>query len=110
MHVVNQNCLGCKFGDCVEVCPVRGCFKIGANMVVIDPNLCIDCRLCVDACPANAIAHDSKSELKWISHNAKYAKEWPTIDYPDSMNIKLPTADDMKNNSNKEQIFDATKK
>lgn len=102
MHVINDKCLGCRFTDCVSVCPIKDCFKIGANMLVIDPNLCIDCGLCVPACPANAIEHDSKSELKWIEHNAKYATIWPAI----NIQIEpLPNAEELKDVENKTMMF-----
>ena len=50
-HVVTENCIRCKYTDCVEVCPVD-CFHAGPNMLVIDPDECIDCTLCVEECPA----------------------------------------------------------
>ena len=56
-HVVTENCIKCKFTDCVEVCPVD-CFHEGPNFLVIDPESCIDCTLCVAECPVNAIFPD----------------------------------------------------
>ena len=53
-YVVTENCINCKYGDCVEVCPVD-CFHEGPNFLVIDPEECIDCSLCVAECPAEAI-------------------------------------------------------
>lgn len=53
-HVVTNKCLGCKFTDCVEVCPVA-CFYELDNQVVIHPDDCIDCTACVDVCPVQAI-------------------------------------------------------
>ena len=53
-HVVADNCINCKYTDCVEVCPVD-CFHEGPNFLVIDPQECIDCTLCVAECPAKAI-------------------------------------------------------
>lgn len=53
-YVVTENCIKCKFTDCVEVCPVD-CFHEGANFLAIDPDECIDCALCVPECPAEAI-------------------------------------------------------
>lgn len=53
-HVVTNKCLGCKFTDCVEVCPVA-CFYELDGQVVIHPDDCIDCTACVDVCPVQAI-------------------------------------------------------
>ena len=44
-YLVNENCIKCKFTDCVEVCPVD-CFYEGENMLVINPDECIDCGVC----------------------------------------------------------------
>ena len=52
--VVTENCIKCKYMDCVEVCPVD-CFHEGPNMLVIDPEECIDCTLCEPECPVEAI-------------------------------------------------------
>ena len=52
--VVTENCIQCKYGDCVEVCPVD-CFYEGPNMLVINPDECIDCALCEPECPVEAI-------------------------------------------------------
>ena len=53
-HVVTDKCNGCKFTDCVEVCPVT-CFYEMDKQVVIHPEECIDCTACVDVCPVHAI-------------------------------------------------------
>ena len=45
-YVVTESCVKCKYTDCVDVCPVD-CFREGPNMLVIDPDECIDCTLCV---------------------------------------------------------------
>jgi ferredoxin len=37
--VVTDNCIKCKYMDCVEVCPVD-CFYEGENML----GICIDCE------------------------------------------------------------------
>ena len=36
-YVVTENCIKCKYTDCVEVCPVD-CFYEGENMLVILTN------------------------------------------------------------------------
>ena len=73
-YVVTEACIKCKFMDCVEVCPVD-CFYEGENMLVINPDECIDCGVCEPECPPEAIKADTESGLeKWLSVNAEYAK------------------------------------
>ena len=59
-YVVTENCIKCKFMDCVEVCPVD-CFYEGENMLVIHPDECIDCGVCEPECPAEAIKADTEA-------------------------------------------------
>jgi len=80
-YVVAENCIRCKYTDCVEVCPVD-CFREGENFLVIDPEECIDCSLCVPECPANAIyAADDlpEDQQQFIALNAELAKQWQSI-------------------------------
>lgn len=78
-YVVNDNCIRCKFMDCVEVCPVD-CFYEGENMLVIHPDECIDCGVCEPECPVDAIKPDTEPGLeKWLQVNAEYASKWPNI-------------------------------
>jgi ferredoxin len=78
-YVVNENCIKCKYMDCVEVCPVD-CFYEGENMLVIHPDECIDCGVCEPECPAEAIKPDTEPGLEqWITLNAEFAKTWPNI-------------------------------
>lgn len=79
--VVTENCIKCKFTDCVDVCPVD-CFHEGPNFLVIDPDECIDCTLCEPECPANAIYSEDEvpeDQVEFIALNAKLAKVWPSI-------------------------------
>jgi len=79
--VVTENCIRCKYTDCVEVCPVD-CFHEGPNFLVIDPDECIDCALCEPECPVNAIyAEDDLPEnyRSFLQLNEDLAKEWPVI-------------------------------
>ncbi len=81
-HVVTDNCIKCKYTDCVEVCPVD-CFHEGPNFLVIDPVECIDCTLCVAECPAYAIfAEDDVpgGQEHFLQINAELAPKWPVID------------------------------
>jgi ferredoxin len=79
--VVTENCIKCKYTDCVEVCPVD-CFHEGPNFLVIDPEECIDCTLCEPECPAEAIfAEDDlpESQAEFKQLNAELTKLWPVI-------------------------------
>ena len=60
-YVVQEACVKCKYGDCVEVCPVD-CFYEAENMLVINPDECIDCSACVPACPVEAISSEDDAE------------------------------------------------
>ena len=78
-YIVNENCIKCKFTDCVEVCPVD-CFYEGANMLVIHPDECIDCGVCEPECPVDAIKPDTEPGLeKWLELNRQYSEKWPNI-------------------------------
>lgn len=77
--VVLESCIKCKYADCVEVCPVD-CFHEGPNMLVIDPEECIDCTLCEPECPVDAIKPDTEPGLeKWLELNRKFSESWPNI-------------------------------
>ena len=77
--VVTEQCIRCKYTDCVEVCPVD-CFYEGENMLVIHPDECIDCGVCEPECPAEAILPDTDPEAaKWLDLNARLAGQWPVI-------------------------------
>jgi ferredoxin len=93
-YVVTENCIRCKYTDCVEVCPVDDCFREGPNFLVIDPVTCIDCGLCVPECPAEAIfAEDDlpAGQENFVQINAELAKVWPAIN---SAQEPLPDADE----------------
>ena len=78
-YVVTDNCIACKYTDCVEVCPVD-CFYEGENMLVIHPDECIDCGVCEPECPADAIRPDTEPDMeKWVEFNRKYSELWPVI-------------------------------
>src|SRR5215475_7717921 len=89
-HVVSESCIRCKYTDCVDVCPVD-CFREGPNMLVIDPDECIDCAVCIPECPVNAIYADvdvPQALIKFIKLNAELTSSFPTI-----VGTKTPPAD-----------------
>ena len=78
-YVVTENCVACKYTDCVEVCPVD-CFYEGENMLVIHPDECIDCGVCEPECPADAIKPDTEPAMDdWVEFNRKWSEAWPNI-------------------------------
>jgi len=103
-YVVTENCIQCKYTDCVDVCPVD-CFHEGPNFLVIDPDECIDCTLCVAECPSEAIyAEDDvpEDQKAYIPLNAELAKIWPVIVEKKS---PLPDADDMNGKPGKGDLL-----
>ncbi len=92
-YVVLDNCIRCKYMDCVEVCPVD-CFYEGENMLVINPDECIDCGVCEPECPAEAIKADTGNVpdlAKWLKINAEFSRgAWANITH------KKPAPDDAK--------------
>ena len=79
--VVTESCVKCKYGDCVEVCPVD-CFYEGPNMLVINPDECIDCALCEPECPVEAIVSEDEitpDQEDFLPLNAELAQVWPNI-------------------------------
>ena len=86
-YIVNDNCINCRFTDCVEVCPVD-CFYIGENTIVIHPDECIDCGVCEPECPVDAIQADSDPGAdKWLEYNKEMSEIWPNI----TMKLDAPT-------------------
>ena len=76
--VVTENCIKCKYQDCVEVCPVD-CFYEGPNFLVINPDECIDCALCEPECPANAIFSEDElpaGQEVFIEINTELSEKW----------------------------------
>ena len=79
--VVTEPCRGCKYTDCVVVCPV-GCFHEGEEMLYINPENCIDCDACAAECPVEAIYHESAVPEKWrdyIALNAELSQRYPVL-------------------------------
>ena len=80
-YVVTEACIRCRYTDCVEVCPVD-CFHAGPSMLVINPEECIDCNLCVSHCPVNAIYADDdlpEDQSEFLAINAEFSKKWPIL-------------------------------
>lgn len=93
--VVTDNCLKCRFTDCVTVCPVD-CFHADDEMLYIDPDECIDCGACEPECPVEAIFEEGdlpEDKKEWIEINATKAPNLPVIAEKQD---PLPTAEEKK--------------
>jgi len=101
-HIVSESCIRCKYTDCVDVCPVD-CFREGPNMLVIDPDECIDCAVCIPECPVNAIYAEEDvpaNQVNFIKINAELsnAPGWKSIT---KRKEALPDADEWKDVTSK---------
>jgi ferredoxin len=99
-YVVTENCIRCKYTDCVDVCPVD-CFHEGERFLVIHPEVCIDCGVCVPECPVEAIVEADKlrpDQQQFVAINAEYASKWPVIS---AAQDALPDADEWADHPDK---------
>lgn len=103
-YVVTEPCIKCKYTDCVEVCPVE-CFHEGENMLVIDPDECIDCGACDPVCPTQAIFPEEEVPDEFSSYtalNADLAASWPLIT---EKKDPLPEADEYAEKKDKGDLL-----
>jgi len=100
-YIVTESCVKCKYTDCVEVCPVD-CFYEGENMLVINPDECIDCGVCEPECPVEAIKPESEANIEWLEINRQYASQWPNITVKKD---PLPEADEFKDKVSKKSLL-----
>ncbi|MGH9400099.1 MAG: 4Fe-4S dicluster domain-containing protein [Thermoanaerobaculia bacterium] len=87
MYIIAEPCIGTKDTACVDVCPVdcihprkdeKG-FET-AQMLYIDPDVCIQCGNCEPACPVTAIFTEETVPEKWKNFqqvNADWYKNQP---------------------------------
>ena len=74
--VVVENCIKCKYTDCVEVCPVD------LHFMQFSTTTKVMGILCEPECPAEAIFDEDdvpQGQEQFIALNAELAKEWPVI-------------------------------
>lgn len=79
--VVTEACIACKYTDCVSVCPVDAFYE-GQNFLVINPDECICCNLCVPECPVGAIVDEDDlpaDQQHFAALNRELSQQWPAI-------------------------------
>jgi ferredoxin len=104
-YVVTENCIKCRYTDCVDVCPVD-CFVQGPNFLAINPDECIDCAVCVPECPVDAICADvdlPNDQKEFLTINAELSKIWPSITKKVD---PLPDAEAWKDKPNKRNLLE----
>ena len=90
MYVVTEPCKGCKFTDCVEVCPVE-CFYEGDDMLYIHRDECIDCGACVPECPIEAIFAEDDVPAEWVHYTALNTEMAPVSPHIDTKKDPIPS-------------------
>lgn len=88
-HVVTQPCAGCKYTDCVVVCPVE-CFYGDETQLYIDPDDCLDCQACVTECPVEAIYLDAEVPDRWSGYVSLNAERVRALKPHGHVTEKLP--------------------
>ncbi|WP_042876563.1 ferredoxin family protein [Cupriavidus necator] len=104
-YVVTEPCINCRYGECVEVCPVEA-FHQGPNFMAIDPEVCINCSICEMICPVAAIKseYDLKdTEQQFTEINRRLANTWPAVNVGDG---PLPEADAWSSRRNKVEFLE----
>ena len=102
--VVTEQCIRCKFMDCVKACPVD-CFYEGPEFLVINPDECIDCSVCVTECPVDAICQDKDlpaGQEEFLEINRRFSQIWPPAVVPSPL---LPEREQWRNIPMKRQFL-----
>jgi len=105
-HLVTENCINCKYTDCVSVCPVD-CFYEGPNFLSINPEECIDCGVCIPECPVNAIVDENDlpeaQRTFWLDVNSRTSIHWKNITIKKD---PLPDAESWKDKEGKINLLE----
>ena len=102
--VVTEACIRCKYTDCVAACPVE-CFHEGPDFLVIDPEVCIDCGVCVPECPVEAIFDEKDlpaEQREYVELNRRLSAQWPLIT---AAQEPLPDAEHWANQPHKRDLL-----
>tara|TARA_R100001082_G_C4232296_1_gene103753 strand:- start:78 stop:407 length:330 start_codon:yes stop_codon:yes gene_type:complete len=103
-YVVTEACIKCKYTDCVDACPVYA-FKEAPDMLVIDPEICINCDACEPMCPVDAIYGDFEipaDQVEFIQINERLSRTATEIEYSIDPH---PEAEKYKNIKDKKHLL-----
>jgi ferredoxin len=77
--VITAACVDVKDLSCAEVCPVDCIYQVAEDrMCYINPDECIDCNVCVEACPVAAIYAEREvpsDQRRFAEVNALYFRD-----------------------------------
>ena len=102
--VVTEQCIKCRYTDCVVPCPVD-CFHEGPEFMVIDPAVCIDCNVCATECPVNAIYQDKDlpaDQKIFVAINRELSKIYPSVS---SKSGPVPDAEKWRGGAGKRELL-----
>ncbi len=68
-YVIAAPCVGNKDSSCTLVCPTEAIVGLPSDpQLYIDPDLCIQCGLCVSVCPVAAIYPEEDLPQPWLDY------------------------------------------
>jgi len=59
---VPMRCQHCEDAPCINVCPTKALYRSEEGFVLVNPLICIGCRMCMLACPFGHPRYDVKAK------------------------------------------------
>ena len=69
-------CRACKDPPCAAVCPTGALKPMKDGGVILNPNKCIGCKQCVEACPIGAVMWDEETMKPIICTQCGYCADF----------------------------------
>jgi len=74
-HFQVTRCNHCANPPCVRICPVTAMYQRADGIVDFNPNICIGCKACMQACPYDAIYIDPDTKAAAKCHYCAHRTE-----------------------------------